>query len=41
MVRDLSIIIPSFNEEQNINELYERIVKTLFEIKIKKKLILI
>ena len=34
MVRDLSIIIPSFNEEQNINELYERIVKTLFEIKI-------
>jgi len=34
MVRDLSIIIPSFNEEKNINELYERIVKTLFEIKI-------
>ena len=34
MVRDLSIIIPSFNEEQNINELYKRIVKTLFEIKI-------
>ena len=34
MVRDLSIIIPSFNEEQNINELYQRIVKTLFEIKI-------
>lgn len=34
MVKNLSIIIPSFNEEENINELYKRIIKTLGEINI-------
>ena len=32
MVKNLSIIIPSFNEAENINELYKRIIKTLDEI---------
>ena len=34
MVKNLSIIIPSFNEAENINELYKRIIKTLDEINI-------
>ena len=34
MVNNLSIIIPSFNEAENINELYKRIIKTLDEINI-------
>ncbi len=34
MVQNLSIIIPSYNEEENINELYERIKKTLKDINI-------
>tara|TARA_Y100000591_G_scaffold224420_1_gene195541 strand:+ start:544 stop:1497 length:954 start_codon:yes stop_codon:yes gene_type:complete len=34
MVKNISIIIPSFNEEENIKELYERIIKILDVIKI-------
>ena len=34
MVKNISVIIPSFNEEENIKELYERIVKVLDEINI-------
>ena len=34
MVQNLSIIIPSYNEEENINEIYERIKKTLIDINI-------
>ena len=34
MVKNISVIIPSFNEEENIKELYERIVKVLGEINI-------
>ena len=34
MVQNLSIIIPSYNEEENINEIYERIKKTIKEINI-------
>ena len=34
MVQNLSIIIPSYIEEENINELYERIKKTLKDINI-------
>ena len=34
MVQNLSIIIPSYNEEENINEIYERIKKTLMDINI-------
>ena len=34
MVNSISIVIPSFNEEENIQELYERIIKTLDEIHI-------
>lgn len=34
MVNSISILIPSFNEEENIQELYERIIKTLDEIHI-------
>ena len=34
MVKNISVIIPSFNEEENIKELYERIVKILDEINI-------
>ena len=34
MVQNLSIIIPSYNEEENINELYKRIIKTLNETNI-------
>ena len=34
MVKNISVIIPSFNEEENIKELYERIVKVLYEINI-------
>ena len=34
MVKNLSIIIPSFNEAENINELYKRTIKTLDEINI-------
>ena len=34
MVKSISVIIPSYNEEENIKELYERIVKVLDEIDI-------
>ena len=34
MVKSISVIIPSYNEEENIKELYERIVKVLDEINI-------
>ncbi len=34
MVNNISIIVPSFNEEENIKELYNRVSKTLEEIKI-------
>ena len=34
MVKSISVIIPSYNEEENIKELYERIIKVLDEINI-------
>ena len=34
MIKSISVIIPSYNEEENIKELYERIIKVLDEINI-------
>jgi len=34
MIKSISVIIPSYNEEENIKELYERIIKVLNEINI-------
>ena len=35
MIDTLSIVIPSYNEEENINELYNRLIKILDNLKIK------
>ena len=36
MIDSLSIVIPSYNESQNINEIYKRSIDVIEKLKIKK-----
>ena len=36
MIDSISIVIPSYNESQNINEIYRRIIEVIKKLSVKK-----